>query len=96
MGHICLLPENLDITRWYGLELHRKVEVVEKYTLGEARSAAVLSWDKDAMSCFRAGVMRISFYSVSILRKIILQAVELGADAVMVDSPAKIKAFRKE
>lgn len=25
-----------------------------------------------------------------------LQAVELGADAVMVDSPAKIKAFRKE
>lgn len=71
MGHICLLPENLDITRWYGLELHRKVEVVEKYTLGEARSAAVLSWDKDAMSCFRAGVMRISFYSVSILRKII-------------------------
>ncbi len=29
MGHICLLPENLDITRWYGLELHRKVEVAE-------------------------------------------------------------------
>lgn len=96
MGHICLLPENLDITRWYGLELHRKVEVVEKYTLGEARSAAVLSWDKDAMSCFRAGGnAHIVLFGIN-TEKDYLQAVELGADAVMVDSPAKIKAFRKE
>ncbi|WP_368911444.1 glycerophosphodiester phosphodiesterase family protein [Proteus vulgaris] len=96
MSHVCLLPENLDMTRWYGLELHRKVEVVEKYTLGEARSASVLSWDKDAMSCFRAGGnAHIILFGIN-TEKDYIQATELGADAVMVDSPAKMKAFGKE
>lgn len=96
MSHICLLPENLDITRWYGLELHRKVEVVEKYTLGEAKSSSILSWDKDAVSCFRAGGnAHIVLFGIN-TEKDYIQATELGADAVMVDSPAKMKAFIKE
>ncbi|MEQ4922954.1 glycerophosphodiester phosphodiesterase family protein [Proteus hauseri] len=96
MGQICLLPENLDVTRWYGLELHRKVEVVEKYTLGEAKSASVLSWNKDAMSCFRAGGnAHIVLFGIN-TEKDYDQATQLGADAVMVDSPANIKSFKKE
>lgn len=96
MNHICLLPENLDITRWYGLELHRNVEVVEKYTLGEARSASILSWDKEAMSCFRAaGNAHIVLFGIN-NEKDYQQAAQLGADAVMVDSPAKMKAFKKD
>lgn len=95
MSHICLLPENLDIMRWYGLELNRKVEVVEKYTLGEARSTSVLSWDKDAMSCFRAGGnAHIVLFGIN-SEKDYLKAAELGADAVMVDSPEKMKSFKK-
>ncbi|QAV23934.1 glycerophosphodiester phosphodiesterase family protein [Proteus hauseri] len=96
MGQICLLPENLDVTRWYGLELHRKVEVVEKYTLGEAKSASVLSWNKDAMSCFRAGGnAHIVLFGIN-TEKDYDQATQLGADAVMVDSPANMKSFKKD
>jgi dipeptide transport system permease protein len=35
---------------WYGLELNRKVEVVEKFTLGEGISQTTLTWDKEAMA----------------------------------------------
>ncbi len=38
MNHQCSIENDKTTTRWYGFELHRKVEVVEKYTLGEARS----------------------------------------------------------
>lgn len=92
MSHQCTLENDKSATRWYGFELHRKVEVVEKYTLGEARSPATLSWDKEAIDCFRKngnayiivfGVNNDSDYQL---------AKEIGADAVMVDSP---KAFKK-
>ncbi|MEY0363621.1 glycerophosphodiester phosphodiesterase family protein [Providencia rettgeri] len=92
MNHQCSIENDKATTRWYGFELHRKVEVVEKYTLGEARSQATLSWDKKAIDCFRKngnayiivfGVNNDSDYQL---------AKEIGVDAVMVDSP---KAFKK-
>lgn len=92
MNHQCSIENDKTTTRWYGFELHRKVEVVEKYTLGEARSPATLSWDKEAIDCFRKngnayiivfGVNNDSDYQL---------AKEIGVDAVMVDSP---KAFKK-
>ncbi|MBS0917532.1 glycerophosphodiester phosphodiesterase family protein [Providencia rettgeri] len=92
MNHQCSIENDKTITRWYGFELHRKVEVVEKYTLGEARSPATLSWDKEAIDCFRKngnayiivfGVNNDSDYQL---------AKEIGVDAVIVDSP---KAFKK-
>ncbi|MEX0424534.1 glycerophosphodiester phosphodiesterase [Providencia rettgeri] len=92
MNHQCSIENDKATTRWYGFELHRKVEVVEKYTLGEARSPATLSWDKEAIDCFRKngnayiivfGVNNDSDYQL---------AKEIGVDAVMVDSP---KAFKK-
>lgn len=77
-------------TRWYGFELHRKVEVVEKYTLGEARSPATLSWDKEAIDCFRKqSDAYIVLFGVNNMKDYQL-AKQIGADAVMVDSP---KAF---
>ncbi len=32
--------------QWYGLEPKRKVEVVEKFTLGEGISPAIATWDQ--------------------------------------------------
>ncbi|CAG9412391.1 glycerophosphodiester phosphodiesterase family protein [Providencia alcalifaciens] len=92
MSHQCTLENDKSATRWYGFELHRKVEVVEKYTLGEARSPATLSWDKEAIDCFRKnGNAYIIVFGVN--NDIDYQlAKEIGADAVMVDSP---KAFKK-
>lgn len=92
MSHQCTLENDKSATRWYGFELHRKVEVVEKYTLGEARSPATLSWDKEAVDCFRKnGNAYIIVFGVNSDSDYQL-AKEIGADAVMVDSP---KAFKK-
>lgn len=90
MDHKCDLPtDNKD--RWYGLELHRNVEIVEKYTLGEGRSNAVLSWDKEAVDCFRKNTnAHIIFFGINTLEDY-KKAKELGADGVMVDSPAMFK-----
>ncbi|MTC79459.1 glycerophosphodiester phosphodiesterase family protein [Providencia sp. wls1916] len=92
MSHQCMLDNDKSATRWYGFELHHKVEVVEKYTLGEARSPATLSWDKEAIDCFRKnGNAYIIVFGVNSDSDYQL-AKEIGADAVMVDSP---KAFKK-
>ncbi|HBO24419.1 MAG TPA: glycerophosphodiester phosphodiesterase [Providencia sp.] len=98
MNHQCPVAAEQSTTqdtqsvRWYGFELHRKVEVVEKYTLGEARSPATLSWDKEAVDCFRkTGNAYIILFGVNNASDYQL-AKEIGADAVMVDSP---KAFKQ-
>ena len=93
MNHQCDLPISSErAVRWYGFELHRKVEVVEKYTLGEARSPATLSWDKSAIDCFKQnGNAYIIVFGVNNQNDYQL-ATKIGADAVMVDSP---KAFNK-
>lgn len=98
MNHQCPVvaeqptTQDTQSVRWYGFELHRKVEVVEKYTLGEARSPATLSWDKEAIDCFRkTGNAYIILFGVNNASDYQL-AKEIGADAVMVDSP---KAFKQ-
>lgn len=90
MAHQCTLPATPAAERWYGLELKRKVEVVEKYTLGEARSASTLVWDKEAMACFRRqGAAHIILFGVNTPEEY-QQAQALGADGVLVDSPATL------
>ncbi|TDB45163.1 glycerophosphodiester phosphodiesterase [Photorhabdus khanii subsp. guanajuatensis] len=94
MAHQCDIPTNTDTARWYGLEMRRNVEVVEKYTLGEARSKSVLSWDKEAMECFRAkGGANIILFGIK-TEEDFKQAKELGADGVLVDSPKLFSAFK--
>jgi len=54
LSHECQPPSKKMQDYWYGLELNRKVEVVEKFTLGEGISPATLTWDKEAVDCFRS------------------------------------------
>jgi glycerophosphoryl diester phosphodiesterase len=90
MNHKCDLPTDSK-ERWYGLELHRNVEVVEKYTLGEGRSNAVLSWDKEAVDCFRKNTnAHIIFFGINTPTDYD-DALKLQANGVMVDSPALFK-----
>ncbi len=90
MDHKCELPAD-DKERWYGLELHRKVKVVEEYTLGTASSDAVLSWDKEAMDCFRRNSnAHIIFFGINTSEDY-KKAKELQVNGVMVDSPALFK-----
>lgn len=92
MAHQCdVKPDNRQ-PRWYGLELKREVEVVEKYTLGEGRSKAFLTWDKESMDCFRSqGPAHIILFGVNSPQEY-QQALALGADGVMVNSRPRRKA----
>jgi len=95
MAHQCELKADNQQPRWYGLELKREVEVVEKYTLGEGRSKAFLTWDKESIDCFRSqGPAHIILFGVNSPAEY-RQALALGADGVMVNSPADAKNFRK-
>ena len=93
LSHRCTLPASASGERWYGLEMKREVEVVEKYTLGEARSKALLVWDAEAVACFRrqAGA-RIVLFGIN-SEADYQQAKALGADAVMIDSPALFRTI---
>jgi len=95
MAHQCDVKPDAQQPRWYGLELKREVEVVEKYTLGEGRSRAFLTWDKESMDCFHSqGPAHIILFGVNSPQEY-QQALALGADGVMVNSPAAAKSFRK-
>ncbi|WP_413530719.1 glycerophosphodiester phosphodiesterase family protein [Rahnella inusitata] len=92
MAHQCQIKADKQ-PRWYALEMKREVEVVEKYTLGEARSKATLVWDKEAMDCFRsqgeAHIILIGINDEADYK----QAKSLGADGVLVNSPALFKTL---
>ncbi|MGX5028687.1 glycerophosphodiester phosphodiesterase family protein [Enterobacter asburiae] len=95
LSHECLSPWKKMDAYWYGLELNRKVEVVEKFTLGEGISPATLTWDKEAVDCFRSqGNAHLIFIGVN-SEEDYLKAKTLGADGVLVDSPAKARSWAK-
>lgn len=92
MTHNCVIntEENSFVPSFpviHAFELRRNVEVVEKFTLGEGRSSSQLVWDDEAMQCIKQGdkakVMLIGINT----RDDYEQAIYLGADYVMVDSP---------
>lgn len=97
MEHKCVIPTDKQHERWYGFEMKRDVELIEKYTLGEGRSKAVLSWDKEAMDCFRsqADNVHIIFFGVNTAEDY-QQAKTLSPDGVSVNSPALFKKVIKK
>lgn len=95
LSHLCELKPDNQKPRWYGLELKREVEVVEKFTLGEGRSKAFLTWDKESIDCFRSqGPAHIILFGINTPADY-QQALALGVDGVMVNSPADAKNFRQ-
>lgn len=95
LSHECLPPSQKMDDYWYGLELNRKVEVVEKFTLGEGVSPATLTWDKEAVDCFRSqGNAHLIFIGVNTSEDY-QKARALGAEGVLVDSPASAKSWVK-
>lgn len=58
-GGQCPIDKKQHQCKWYGFELRRKGEVVEKFTLGEGRTATELVWNKAAMDCLRTGGLSV-------------------------------------
>jgi glycerophosphoryl diester phosphodiesterase len=82
---------------WSAFELRRDLEVRERFTLGEGLSpiTAAQLWTPQALQCFRSahagvGVLWIGVASASDYQ----QAVKLGVDAVMVDSPEQAMQWK--
>ena len=80
-----------NITMDHKCDLPADNKVVEEYTLGTGSSDAVLSWDKEAMDCFRKNSnAHIIFFGINTPEDY-EKAKELQANGVMVDSPALFK-----
>lgn len=80
---------------WAGFEMRRNVEVVESFTLGKAGSPARAAlWTARSVACFRQGAgARLVAFGVNDAATLD-EAVRLGMDAVMVDSPRQMAPLR--
>lgn len=81
---------------WTAFELRRRLEVSETFTLGQGVTgvAAASLWTPQAVACFRersaaVGILVIGVNSSDDYRR----AAMLGADAVLVDSPAAARQW---
>ncbi|SAL48376.1 hydrolase [Caballeronia sordidicola] len=79
---------------WVGIELHRQVEVIERFTLGTGVSKVDARWwTPAAVKCFKTnGDVKIVAFGVD-SAEAYASAARLGIDAVMTDSP---RAMRME
>lgn len=93
MNHRCLTEAPAKKNQWFGFELSREVQVVEKFTLGTGVSNAVLKWDDEAIRCFRGrGDNKVVLFGIN-NQQDYLRAKELGADGVLIDSPETFRKF---
>ena len=94
MNHQCSIDAKENQNKWYGFEFKRKVQVIEKFTLGEGVSDATLQWDKEAFSCFKKGSKdSVVLFGIN-SKEDYQQAKALGADGVLVDSPEMFRKLR--
>ncbi|VXC68759.1 conserved exported hypothetical protein [Burkholderia sp. 8Y] len=93
LAHTCAEPPQPGT--WAAFEWKRQMELVETFTLGEARSPVIAQlWTPQALACFRARgeahVLAIGIDNAEDYRA----AACLGIDAVLADSPRTMQAIR--
>lgn len=78
---------------WAGIELHRQLEVIERYTLGAGVSKVDAHWwTPAAVRCFKSrGDVHLVVFGVETPADY-AAAAALGVDAVMTDSPGRLAA----
>lgn len=81
---------------WVGIELHRQVEVIERFTLGTGVSKVDAKWwTPAAVKCFKTnGDVKIVAFGVD-SAEAYATASKLGIDAVMTDSPRSMRAEKQ-
>ncbi|CAB3835513.1 glycerophosphodiester phosphodiesterase family protein [Achromobacter deleyi] len=96
LGAGCIEPPAA--SAWTAFELHRKVTVTEKFTLGEGRSEIDATlWSPESVACFRQRSPQVRIVAIAVNNAADYQAAAcLGVDAVLADSPAKMAAIRAD
>ncbi|MDR3098458.1 MAG: glycerophosphodiester phosphodiesterase [Paraburkholderia sp.] len=95
LAHRCEAPPPANA--WTGFEWRRQVDLVEQFTLGEARStvADATLWSAEAVQCFRTNpgvhIVAIAVNSEADYRA----AACAGVDAVLADSPRQMVPVRE-
>lgn len=81
---------------WTGFELHRKLTVTEKFTLGEGRSEVnATMWTPEAVACFRRQSDKVHVVAIAVNNADDYRSAAcLGIDAVLADSPREMSAIR--
>ncbi|MCP1623300.1 glycerophosphodiester phosphodiesterase family protein [Pseudomonas nitroreducens] len=82
---------------WMGIELERELTVTEQFTLGSSsyQVKPARLWTQQAMECVRhAAGTKVVMFGINSAAAY-GAAHQLGADAVMVDSPASVPAYRR-
>lgn len=92
LGGRCDAPGN---GTWAGFELHRKVTVTETFTLGKGETVTRAAfWNPRSVACYRSrSAVNLVAFGVND-KADYCEAMRLGVDAVMVDSPARMRAIR--
>lgn len=92
LGGRCDAPGN---GTWAGFELRRKVTVTETFTLGKGETATNAAfWNARSIACYRSrSAVNLVAFGVNDEAQY-CEAARLGVDAVMVDSPARMRAIR--
>lgn len=94
LGAGCIEPPAA--STWTAFELHRKVTVTEKFTLGEGRSEVNATlWSPDSVACFRQRSAHVRIVAIAVNDAAdYLAAACLGVDAVLADSPRQMAQIR--
>ncbi|MBG5753173.1 glycerophosphodiester phosphodiesterase [Pseudomonas aeruginosa] len=81
---------------WMGIELRRELTVTERFTLGESsyQVPAARLWTRKAMDCVRREPVKVVMFGIETAADY-RTARDLGADAVMTNSPRKMEAIRR-
>lgn len=82
---------------WMGIELNRELTVTEVFTLGSSSYAVKPArlWTPKTMDCVhRAAGVKVVMFGINSTADY-QSARQLGADAVMVDSPASVPTYRR-
>lgn len=81
---------------WVAFEFQRKVELVETFTLGEARSAVNAKlWTPQAIDCFQSKG-KVNILTIGVNREEDYRAAAcLNVDAVLVDSPRTMQGVKQ-
>lgn len=89
----CVSPPPKD--SWVAFEYRRKVQLLEAFTLGEARSSVTAKlWTPTSVDCFRSNG-KVNIIAIGINGAEDYRAAAcLGIDAVLADSPQKMQAIR--
>lgn len=88
LSHLCKQEEMQNL--YYGFEFKKSIEIIEKFASTESITHSTLTWDEEAMECFKQNGGKVILFGIDD-EKSYQKAKALKAYGVMVDNPSFFK-----